>query len=80
MKHVVLWAVAIATFVVYGDKIHAQIKKAQEIFLTETREELSAIQAAKTLINNPEARIFRCHEVELSDKLTLKKKKRPSKD
>lgn len=76
MKALTLWAIIIATTAVYGDKIYASIKKSKpDVFMTEDKAEISATQAAKVLITNPKAKVYRCAEVELSEKLTLRKKK-----
>lgn len=44
-----------------------------------TGKELTKVEAAKLLLTQPNTTVVRCSEVELSDKLTIRKKKAPKK-
>lgn len=74
VKTVSIVAIVIATGLVFGDRISAQAKQL-DIFLNEKKEEMTAVQAARALIHDKNVRIYRCSEIELTEKLTLRKKK-----
>ena len=50
------------------------IANAQAVFILNGKE-ISKLEAVKTLLNQPKAKVIKCNEVELSDKATLKNKK-----
>lgn len=84
MKTGILMAMIFATGVVYGDSVLAAAKTGLKTLQTKVSEyrdasnwaAITKTQAVRTLLLDEKAQVFRCYEVEVSDKLTLKKKGR----
>lgn len=71
----VLAAISLATAAVYPDKVKAAVDQLQ-FYLLDDGQKVSKVEATKSLLLNDGATVWNCYQVELTDKLTLKKRKR----
>lgn len=63
--------------VVWPNEIKAKAQSISEFFMDESGKRMSKLEATKELIVDGTASVYRCYEVEMSDKLTLRKRKTP---
>jgi len=75
----VAFAMTVATAIVCPQSIswaaNTVAKKVNDIYMDAKMQEISKRQAARILLANSKEKVLRCYEVEMTDKLTLKKRK-----
>lgn len=77
MKNTILVLVAaiVATAIVYPEKVRATVNSIT-FYMKEDGSRLSKVDATKTLMLEGGAVVYNCYQVEMTDKLTLRKKKK----
>lgn len=78
-RNMLLVAAVVASAIVWPNQVVQAAdkiaKKVNELFLDAKLQEISKRQAMKVLLNDGNSVVLRCSEVELSDKMTIRKKK-----
>lgn len=74
-KTIVLTAMFLAAVMMWPNELRAKAEQMAEIFLDSHKNEVTKMQVMKSLLNDRSAVFFRCYQVEISDKLTLRKRK-----
>lgn len=78
MKFTTLAVILAATFstgVVYGPQVLAKAREIKDIYLNAELKRIEVREAGRTLLMNQNATVWRCHQVEMTDKLSLRRRK-----
>jgi len=74
MKHITVAAI-VATAIVWPQAFAAKVTQAKEFFIDSAKAVLTKQEATKKLILFRDQEIYRCQLVELSESLTIRRKK-----
>ncbi len=71
-------ALILSTTLVWPDKVRASVDSLVstiQFYMTDSGKRMTKAEATKTLLLESDAFVYNCYQVELTEKLTLKKKK-----